>query len=379
MSSSPRRLLHKNKRIVIKIGSSIIASHEKGLREERMAEIAEEVAGLRTEGHEIFLVSSGAILCGMEKLGLTRRPKTIPLKQAAAAVGQSRLMWAYEKHFEKFQINVAQVLLTREDIADRKRFINARNTLMTLLDHGILSIINENDTVTVDEIKLGDNDHLAAQITHLVEASMLVILSDVDGLFTADPRKNSEAALIPLIEEVTPEIERIAGEPGAISGTGGMATKVQAAKSVAAYGVTTLIVNGTAPGLMQRAFQGESIGSLFLPKPVRLTSKKHWIAHSLKVKGEVVLDEGAAEAILKKGKSLLASGIREVTGKFEVGDAIRCLTPDGKEIAKGLTNYSASEMISIKGIHSSQIEKKLGYKSTDEVIHRDNLVILNGA
>lgn len=377
--SSPRQRLHKNKRIVIKIGSSIIASHEKGLREERMAEIAEEVSILRSEGHEIFLVSSGAILCGMEKLGLTRRPKTIPLKQGAAAVGQSRLMWAYEKHFEKFQINVAQVLLTREDIADRKRFINARNTLMTLLEHGILPIINENDTVTVDEIKLGDNDHLAAQITHLVDASLLVILSDVDGLFTADPRKNPEAVLIPLIEEITPEIERIAGEPGAISGTGGMATKVQAAKSVAAYGVTTLIVNGTAAGLMQRAFQGESIGTLFLPKPVRLTSKKHWIAHSLKVKGEVVLDAGAVEAILKKGKSLLASGIREITGKFEVGDAIRCLTSEGKEIAKGLTNYSASEMILIKGIHSSQIEKKLGYKSTDEVIHRDNLVILNGA
>lgn len=377
--SSPRQRLHKNKRIVIKIGSSIIASHEKGLREERMAEIAEEVSILRSEGHEIFLVSSGAILCGMEKLGLTRRPKTIPLKQAAAAVGQSRLMWAYEKHFEKFHINVAQVLLTREDIADRKRFINARNTLMTLLEHGILPIINENDTVTVDEIKLGDNDHLAAQITHLVDASLLVILSDVDGLFTADPRKNPEATLIPLIEEITPEIEGIAGEPGAISGTGGMATKVQAAKSVAAYGVTTLIVNGTAPGLMQRAFQGEAIGTLFLPKPVRLTSKKHWIAHSLKVKGEVVLDAGAVEAILKKGKSLLASGIREITGKFEVGDAIRCLTSDGKEIAKGLTNYSASEMILIKGIHSSQIEKKLGYKSTDEVIHRDNLVILNGA
>jgi glutamate 5-kinase len=376
---SSRRPLQKNKRIVIKIGSSIIASYEKGLREERMAEIAEEVAALRTEGHEIFLVSSGAILCGMEKLGLTRRPKIIPLKQAAAAVGQSRLMWAYERHFERFQINVAQVLLTREDIADRKRFINARNTLMTLLEHDILPIINENDTVTVDEIKLGDNDNLAAQITHLVDASLLVILSDVDGLFTADPRKNPEATLIPLIEEVTPEIERVAGEPGAISGTGGMATKVQAAKNVAAYGVTTLIINGTVSSLMRRAFQGESIGTLFLPKPVRLTSKKHWIAHSLKVKGEVVLDAGAVEAILKKGKSLLPSGIREIVGKFEVGDAIRCLTPDGKEIAKGLTNYSASEMMLIKGIHSSEIEKKLGYKSTDEVIHRDHLVILNGA
>ncbi|MBI3803751.1 MAG: glutamate 5-kinase [Nitrospirae bacterium] len=375
--SSPRRLLQKHRRLVIKIGSSLIASPEKGLREERLSEIAEEVAALRGDGYEIFLVSSGAILCGMEKLGLARRPKTIPLKQAAAAVGQSRLMWAYEKHFEPYRIKVAQVLLTREDIADRKRFINARNTLMTLLEHQVLPIINENDTVTIDEIKLGDNDNLASQVTHLVDASLLIILSDVDGLYTADPRKIPDATLIPLVEEVTPAIERIAGSAGA-SGTGGMATKVQAAKQVAAYGVTTLIVNGTLRGSMRRAFQGEEIGTLFLPKSVRLSSKKHWIAHSLKIKGEVVLDPGAVEAVLKKGKSLLPSGIREISGKFEVGDAIRCLTPDGKEIAKGLTNYSSSEMMLIKGIHSSQIEKVLGYKSTDEVIHRDNLVILHG-
>ncbi|MFY9268776.1 MAG: glutamate 5-kinase [Candidatus Manganitrophaceae bacterium] len=380
MTVSRRPLLRKKERIVIKIGSSLIASHEKGLNEERMAEIAAEIASLHLEGHEIFLVSSGAILCGMEKLGLTRRPKTIPLKQAAAAVGQSRLMHSYEKFFEPFQIKVAQVLLTREDIADRKRFINARNTLRTLLEYRVLPIINENDTVTIDEIKLGDNDSLAAQVTHLVDASLLVILSDVDGLFTADPRKTASAMRIPLVESVTPEIERIAGKPTQAggAGTGGMATKVQAAKSVAAYGVTTLIVNGTIPGLMKRAFQGGSIGTLFLPKPVRLPSKKHWIAHSLKTKGEIRLDPGAVEAILKKGKSLLPSGIREVSGKFEVGDAIRCLSPEGEEIATGLTNYGASEMIQIKGVHSSQIEKILGYKSTDEAIHRDNLVILHG-
>ncbi|HZR46613.1 MAG TPA: glutamate 5-kinase [Candidatus Manganitrophaceae bacterium] len=377
--SSPRLVLKKNKRVVIKIGSSVIASHEKGLNEKRIEEIAEEVAALRKERHELFIVSSGAILCGTEKLGLARRPKTIPMKQAAAAVGQSRLMWAYERFFERFQIKVAQVLLTREDIADRKRFINARNTLMTLLDYGVLPIINENDTVTIDEIKLGDNDNLAAQVTHLVDASLLVILSDVDGLYTADPRKDPKATLIPQVETVTSEIEKISGESGQLGGTGGMASKVRTAKNVSSYGGTTLILNGTVPGLMSRAFQGETVGTLFLPQTVRVSSRKHWIAHSLKTKGDIVLDAGAVEALLGKGRSLLPSGITSVEGKFEVGDAIRCLSPDRKEIAKGLTNYSASEMILIKGIHTSQIEKVLGYKSTDEVIHRDNLVIFNGA
>jgi glutamate 5-kinase len=376
--SSPRLALKKNRRVVIKIGSSVIASHDKGLNEKRIEEIAEEVASLRKEQHEIFIVSSGAILCGTEKLGLTKRPKTIPMKQAAAAVGQSRLMWAYARFFERFQIKVAQVLLTHEDIADRKRFINARNTLMTLLEYDVLPIINENDTVTVDEIKLGDNDNLAAQVTHLVDAPLLVILSDVDGLYTADPRKNSKATLISEVEAVTPAIEKISGESGQLGGTGGMASKVRTAKNVSSYGGTTLILNGTLPGLMKQAFQGDPVGTLFLPQTVRVSSKKHWIAHSLKAKGDVVLDPGAVEALIKKGRSLLPSGITSVEGKFEVGDAIRCLSPDRKEIAKGLTNYSASEMIQIKGIHTSQIEKVLGYKSTDEVIHRDNMVIFNG-
>ena len=377
MSSSPRLALKKKRRVVIKIGSSVIASHDKGLNEKRIEEIAEEIAALRKERHEIFIVSSGAILCGMEKLGLTKRPKAIPIKQAAAAVGQSRLMWAYERFFERFQIKVAQVLLTHEDIADRKRFINARNTLMTLLEYDVLPIINENDTVTIDEIKLGDNDNLAAQVTHLVDASLLVILSDVDGLYTADPRKDPKATLIPQVEAVTPAIEKISGESGLL-GTGGMASKVRTAKNVSSYGGTTLILNGTVPGLMKEAFQGETVGTLFLPQMVRVSSKKHWIAHSLKTKGDVVLDPGAVEALIKKGRSLLPSGITSVEGKFEVGDAIRCLSPDRKEIAKGLTNYSASEMMQIIGIHTSKIEEVLGYKSTDEVIHRDNLVIFNG-
>ncbi len=355
----------------------MIASHRQGLDETRMKGIAAEVAALRQEGREVLLVSSGSILCGMEKLGLPCLPETVPMKQAAAAVGQSRLMWAYERFFERFEIKVAQILLTGDVVADRKRFINARNTLMTLLQYRILPIINENDTVTVDEIKLGDNDHLAAQVTYLVDASLLIILSDVNGFYTEDPGKNPNAVLIPMVETVTPKIREMAGKEGAFGGTGGMATKVKTAEKVSAYGVATLILNGTVPGLMRRAVHGEVLGTLFLPKPARLSSKKHWIAHSLKTKGALTLDRGAVEALLKKGRSLLPSGICSVSGKFGVGDAILCLSPEGKEVARGLTNYNASEMMRIKGIHSSRIEKVLGYKATDEVIHRDNLVIID--
>lgn len=378
--SSPiqRPPLGKNKRIVIKIGSSVIASQDKGLNEARLAGIAEEVAMLRDEGHELLLVSSGAILCGTEKLGLSERPRTIPMKQAAAAVGQSRLMWAYERLFERFEIKVAQILLTHDGITDRKRFINARNTLMTLLEYGVLPIINENDTVTVDEIKMGDNDNLAAQVAHLVDASLLIAFSDVNGLYTEDPRKNPSAECLSLVEAVTDRIQAMAGGSGQFGGTGGMTSKVKMARDVAAYGVTTLIINGTVPGLLKRAFQGEVVGTLFLPQPIRLSSKKQWIAYSLKIKGELTLDHGAADALVKKGRSLLPSGIHAVRGRFGMGDAVRCLSPEGKEIARGLTNYSASEMMKIKGLHSSQVEAILGYKGADEVIHRDNLVVING-
>ncbi len=375
---SPWVSLKKNKRIVIKIGSNVIASQGTGLREERMEALAAEVVSLREKGYEIFIVSSGAVLCGMEKLGVSSRPVTLVLKQAAASVGQSRLMWAYEKIFEAFHVKVAQVLLTRADIADRKRFINARNTLMTLLEYGVLPIINENDTVAVDEIKLGDNDALAAQITHLVDASLLILLSDVDGLYEQDPKRNPAAKLIATVEEIVPAIEKMAGATRSFGGTGGMASKIKAAKAVSVNGVATLILNGKTPALMGRALQGEPVGTLFLPKPMRLSSKKQWIVHALKSKGEVTLDLGAVEAILKKGRSLLPSGIREVFGKFDVGDAVLCRTEAGVEIAKGLTNYTASEIFKIKGARTSEIEEKLGYKSTDEVIHRNNLVIFHG-
>jgi len=370
--------LHQNKRIVIKIGSSVIASHDHGLNEVRLSEIASEMAHLREAGHELLLVSSGAVLCGAEKLGLSELPQSIPMKQAAAAVGQSRLMWAYERLFSHYNMKVAQILLTHDGITNRRRFINARNTLLTLLEHQILPIINENDTVTVDEIKMGDNDNLAAQVAHLVDASLLIVFSDVDGLYTEDPRKNSGATLLPLVESVTEEIEAMAGGTGLRGGTGGMATKIHMARKVGAYGVTTLILNGTTPGLMKKAFSGEPLGTLFLPEQTRRSSRKQWIASSLKPKGDVSLDLGAVEAITKKGRSLLPSGIAAIKGHFEVGDAVRCLSPEGKEVAIGLTNYNASEMMKIRGHRSTRIEGLLGYKGADEVIHRDNLVVFNG-
>lgn len=368
--------LKENRRIVLKIGSNVIASHDKGLNEARLSQIAKEVSALREAGHELLIVSSGSVLCGREIMGLSGPPKNIPIKQAAAAVGQSRLMWAYDRHFEPYKIKVAQILLTHDGIADRKRFINARNTLLTLLDHRILPVINENDTVTVDEIKMGDNDNLAAQVAHLVDASLLIVFSDVDGLYDADPRKNSEATRLSVVESVTKEIEQMAGASSSSNGTGGMVTKIKMARDVAEYGVSTLILNGTIPNLMKQAFAGEEVGTLFLPQESPRSSRKHWIASSLKTKGRLILDEGAVEALTSKGRSLLPSGVTAIWGTFETGDAVCCISHTGREIARGLTNYNASEMMKIKGHQSSKIEALLGYKGVDEVVHRDNLVIM---
>lgn len=260
-----RQNLKDHKRIVIKIGSNVIASRESGLNETRMQRLACEISELVRQKIEVFIVSSGAILCGAKTMGLTHYPKTLPMKQAAAAVGQSHLMWAYERLFIKHQIKVAQILLTRDDLTHKNRFLNAKNTLLALQDNKILPIINENDTVATEEIRFGDNDALAGMITRLVDATLLIILSDVDGLYTEDPRKNKKAERIFVVEKVTKKIEKIAGNKGLVGGTGGMASKVATAKKVAETGVTTLILNGTKPGLIQRAFQGEELGTLFLP------------------------------------------------------------------------------------------------------------------
>jgi glutamate 5-kinase len=370
-------VLTQAKRIVVKVGSSLVSSREAGLEPERIDRLAEDLAALRTAGREILVVSSGAIVSGIKKLSLKEYPKSLPVKQAAAAVGQSRLMWAYEKSFERLGIKVAQILLTHQDLADRRRFLNARHTLTALIEFQVVPIINENDTVAVDEIRVGDNDTLAAEVAHLVDADLLVILSDIDGLFTEDPRKHPSAELIPLIAEITDDIERRAGVSTTFGSTGGMATKVRAAKKVGEYGVATLIVNGQRSGLLPQILSGSNPGgSLFLAKARRMNSRKHWIGYTLRPRGAITLDRGAVDALTKRGKSLLASGIVTVTGTFEAGDPISCLDPDGKEFAKGLVNCSSDTLMKTKGLKTTEIQQRLGPQEYEEVIHRDNLVIL---
>lgn len=365
------------KRIVIKIGSRVLASTGSGLNSRRIKRIAREIGELHQRGFEIVIVSSGAVVAGMNELGLTKRPREIPLKQAAASIGQSKLIQMYERMFREFDIKVAQILLTRDDIADRKRFLNSRNTLLTLLSYKVVPVINENDTVAVDEIKFGDNDLLSGLVTNVVDADLLIIMSDIDGLFTANPSLHKDAVLIPVVKEIDRNIEEIAGGSTTIEGTGGMTSKVETAKRVSEYGIPTVIMNGNVSGLLNRLFTGFEVGTIFLPKESRLTSRKHWIAHALPTSGRLVLDNGARDALLKRGKSLLPSGITGVAGEFEAGDAVSCEDEGGKVFAKGLTNYNSRELARIKGKKTTEIMEILGYKDYDEVIHRDNLVIVS--
>ncbi len=369
-------ILTAAKRLVIKIGSSLVSSRDSGLRPERIERLADEIAALRSGGREVLIVSSGAIVSGIKKLELKEYPKSLPVKQAAAAVGQSRLMWAYEKSFERLGVKVAQILLTHHDLADRRRFLNARHTLAGLIGFGVVPVINENDTVAVDEIRVGDNDTLAAEVAHLVDADLLIILSDIDGLFTEDPRRHPSAQLIPLITEINADIERRAGMSRTFEGTGGMATKVRAAKKVGEYGVATLILNGQETGLLPKVLAGGDGGSLFLAKQRRMTSRKHWIAFTLRPRGQLTLDQGAVDALAKRGKSLLASGIVGVQGTFEAGDPVSCHDQDGKEFAKGLVNFSSETVSRMKGLKTAEIQQQLGQQEYEEVIHRDNLVVL---
>jgi len=369
-------ILKTAKRVVIKIGSSLVSSKDTGLQPERIDRLADAIATLRSQGRDILIVTSGAIVSGIKKLELKDYPRSLPVKQAAAAVGQSRLMWAYEKSFERLGVKVAQILVTHHDLADRRRFLNARHTLAALIGFGVIPVINENDTVAVDEIRVGDNDTLAAEVAHLVDADLLIILSDVDGLFTEDPRKNPSAQLIPLVQDITEDIEKRAGVSATFEGTGGMATKIRAAKKVGEYGVATLILNGQEAGLLPQVLAGSEGGSLFLAKGRRMNSRKHWIAYTLRARGQITLDQGAVEALAKRGKSLLASGIIGVQGPFEAGDPVSCLNPDGKEFAKGLVNFSSDTVARMKGLKTIDIQQQLGPQEYEEVIHRDNLVIL---
>jgi glutamate 5-kinase len=371
-----KKLLKTVKRVVIKIGSRVLTDESGALDSAVIGRICNDIAILREKGLQVVVVSSGAIAAGRSELGLTERPKTIPQKQAAAAIGQTRLMRAYEEALVPHGLKVGQVLLTSEDLASRQRFLNARATLDTLLDFGIIPVINENDTVVVDEIKFGDNDNLSALVTNVAEAGLLVILTDIEGFYSADPHKDPDAKLIPLVTAITREVERAAGGSGSTVGTGGMATKVAAAKKAGKNGVPTIMLQGKREGIIASALAGDEVGTLFLPEGSGLNRRKHWIAFTLRPSGRIVVDEGAREVLLKRGKSLLPSGVVSVEGRFERGGCVRVCDPEGKEFARGLSDYSSVEIARLAGRKSSEIEEILGYRYGDVVVHRDNLVLL---
>lgn len=364
------------RRIVVKVGSNVLTCPE-GLNLPVIDALSHQIMQLERSGQEVILVSSGAMAAGVRKLAIDRRPEAIPARQAVAAVGQAGLILTWEKALARHGKKVAQILLTAEDMTSRKRYLNARNTLNTLLDWGVLPIINENDTVMVDEIRFGDNDNLAAVITLLMDADILINLTDIDGLYDRDPRTHQDAELLTLISTIGREIERYAGEIAGALGTGGMRSKIKAARKVTAAGVPMIIANGKKDGVLADIFEGRPTGTFFKPKTARLSSRKCWLAFSLKPKGVIRIDGGAARALTTGGKSLLPSGIAAVSGQFNVGDPVQFAGPDGQVLGNGLVNYSAGDINKIKGMRSGDIADCLGEKPYDEVIHRDNLVLTN--
>lgn len=362
-------------RLVIKVGTSTLTHGTGHLDLLGIEKLVRQIADLHNQGKEVLLVSSGAVGAGMGKLGLKKRPKTIPEKQALAAIGQGQLMQVYAKFFSEYGKTVAQVLVTREDLSQRNRYLNARHALLTLLEYGTIPIINENDVVAVEELKFGDNDTLSALVAGLVDGDLLLILSDIEGLFTGDPRSNPEARLIKEVRDITPEIESLAKGAGTLTGTGGMFTKVQAAKIASQSGVAMVIAHGKKEGVIGKAVSGEEIGTLFLPKDHKLHSRKRWLAYGQALHGTLVVDAGALQALLEKGKSLLPRGILKVQGEFGEGELVSICDIEGQEFARGLVNYSSEELDLIKGLHTKDIENILGHKHYDETIHRDNLVV----
>jgi glutamate 5-kinase len=370
-----RDLLKNVKRVVIKVGTSTLTHNTGKLNLYRIDKLVRELADLANQGKELVLVTSGAVGAGMDRLGWKEKPKAISDKQAAAAVGQGILMHIYEKLFGEYGQVVAQVLLTREDSINRQRFLNSRNTLLGLLRHRVIPIINENDVVAWEELKIGDNDNLSALVAGLVDADALIILSDVAGVFTDNPSSNPEARLIPLIQEITPDIEEVAGGPGTTRGTGGMYTKIQAGKMAMNSGIPMVIASGGEDGIIRGILYGQDIGTLFLPKEQKLHMRKRWIAFGALAQGQLVVDRGAEKALLE-GKSLLPKGLIAVQGEFDQGNTVAVINEDSRELARGIVNYDSHEVVRIKGAHSHDIATLLGYKHFDEVIHRDNLVLL---
>ncbi len=373
-----RSELKKKKRLVVKIGSSILTDAEGHLDPKVFQRLATEVAELWAQGRKVILVSSGAIAAGMKRLGFDKKPHQIPKKQAMAAAGQTALMHEYEKAFAVHKLNVAQILLTRDDLANRRRFLNARHAIAELLRMEVIPVINENDTVAVHEIKIGDNDNLSALVTNVAEADLLIILTDIDAVYDADPKIKPEAKRLGIIENIDAALKKGASDTLRAGSTGGMRTKLEAAEKAADYGVITIIANGREARMVARLIEGEDLGTVILPRGGndRLKAKKHWLAYSLRPLGALIVDAGAKEALIKQGKSLLPSGLKAIEGDFSQGDPIDVKVEGEEAFARGLAGYSAKELELIRGQKSSEIEKILGYKYFDEVVHRDDMVLL---
>ncbi|HEX5747103.1 MAG TPA: glutamate 5-kinase [Archangium sp.] len=375
MTSSGRDAVRAARRVVVKIGTNALTSATGRFNRAHFEALGEDLLWA-AQGRELVVVSSGAIALGVERLGLPARPKDIPGKQACAAVGQSRLMQAYEEAFGKADRRVAQVLLTHGDVQDRRRYLNVKHALERLIEAQVVPVINENDTVSVDELKFGDNDTLAALVAGVVEADVLVVLSDVEGLYTADPRKDPNARLLPQVDAVTPELLALAGGSGSLVGTGGMATKIRAAARVTELGVRCLITSGAVPGRLRSVLSGEPVGTLFETSGSRRSARMAWIAHALKPKGKLVVDTGARDAVVGGKRSLLPSGIRGVEGDFGRGDPVDLVDEQGQVFARGLSAYEDGELRRIAGLKSADIESVLGYRYLDEAVHRDDLAVL---
>ena len=372
---SKRNRLPTTRRWVVKIGSALLTNEGQGLDLERMDGWVTQMCQLRKAGVEVVLVSSGAVAAGMEKLGWMERPAALHQLQAAAAVGQTRLVQAWETGFQKYGVQPAQVLLTHDDHSSRKRYLNARSTLKTLLEMGVVPVINENDTVVTDELRFGDNDTLAALVANQVEADVLVILTDQDGLFTADPRSNADARLIHEVRARDDSLDAMAGGGSGRLGRGGMQTKLRASRQAAASGAATIIVGGRTDNVLTRLFAGEKLGTLLIPDQEPMAARKQWLQGHLKTAGQLVLDAGAVRVLKDQGKSLLPVGVRAVAGQFQRGEMVACVDENGNEVARGLINYGASEVARIIGKPSHQIAALLGYQGEPELLHRDNMVL----
>ncbi|MBL7002521.1 MAG: glutamate 5-kinase [Gammaproteobacteria bacterium] len=365
----------KQKKVVIKIGSTLITDHGEGLNHQSLCDWAEQIAMICKQGHSVVLVSSGAVAEGVTRLNMKKRPTTLHELQAAAAVGQMGLVQSYESCFQRHQLHSAQVLLTHDDLSNRKRYLNARSTLKTLLEYGVVPVVNENDTVSNEEIRFGDNDTLAALVCNLIEADLLIILTDQQGLYDSNPQTNVAAKLIEKASANDSQLLSFAGSSGSTIGSGGMRTKIVAAQKAARSGTDTIIASGKEIQVIQRLLSGEEIGSYLSAEQEKAVARKQWLGSHLIVSGTLVLDAGASNALLNSGASLLSVGVKGVKGQFKRGDMVECITERGKVLAHGLINYSHSECLQLKGISSQKIQSILGYVAEPELIHRDNLIV----